>query len=360
MRTHTVSRCRRSFLPMVLPIVALVTASFSVIAHAAPRVVGTIALADPVRWDYVTVDPQAHRLYVGHRERVDVIDTRTQKLVLQLSPTPGVHGAAPATDLGKVFTSNGAENAMGVFDASSGKPTRTVAVGQGPDAIVYEPVTHRVFTFNGHSSDVTAIDARTLQVLALSIPAGGKPEFAVADGHGLVYFNVEDKGELAVLDATTLKIKSHYSLAPCQEPSGLALDPRGRLYSVCQNGVMVISDPSQGRVIGQAPIGRGPDGAARLDGKAYSANGRDGTISVVAETSPGHFDTVATIPTALGARTLAADPGLHALYSPTADFKSEPAGGAAKPHRPEAIPGSFRVLVIKDPSAEQKQTDPSE
>lgn len=355
MSTQAVSRYRRTFLPVVLPIASVVTASFSAITSAEPHVVGAIPLPDPVRWDYVTVDPQAHRLYVGHRERVDVIDTRTEKPILQLSPTPGVHGAAPAPDLDRVFTSNGAKNAMGVFDASSGKPTQTVKVGQGPDGIVYEPVTHRVFTFNGHSSDVTAVDARTLQVLALSIPAGGKPEFAVADGHGLVYFNVEDKGELAVLDAATLRIRSHYSLAPCEEPSGLALDPQGRLYSVCQNGVMVISDPRQGQVIGQAPIGRGPDGAAWLDGKAYSANGRDGTMSAVAETSPGRFETVATIPTARGARTLAADPGLHTLYSPTADFKSEPAGGPAKAHRPEAIPGSFRVFVIKEPSTEQKR-----
>ena len=338
--------------PVAWPLVASMLMSFSAMAAAAPLVVGSIPLPDPIRWDYVTVDPQAHRLYLAHQQRVDVIDTRSQKPLFQLSPTPGVHGAAPAPDLGRVFTSDGAENAMGVFDAGSGKMTQTVKVGQGPDAIVYEPVTRRVFTFNGHSSDVTAIDARTLQVLALSIPAGGRPEYAVADGQGKLYFNVEDKSELAVLDAAALKIESHYSLAPCEEPSGMAIDPQGRLYSVCQNGVMVISDPKQGRVIGQAAIGRGPDGAAWLDGRAYSANGRDGTLSVVAETSAGHFETVASIPTARGARTLAADPGLHTMYSPTADFKPESGGDAAKPpHRPEAVAGSFKVLVIKDPGS---------
>ncbi len=315
-------------------------------AHAAPHIVATIPLADPVRWDYVLVEPQAHRLYVAHRERVDVIDTRSKRLVLQLAPTPGVHGAAPAPDLDRIFTSNGADDTVGVFEAATGKQVETVKVGQGPDAIVYEPVTHRVFALNGHSSDVTAIDARSLKVLVASIPSPGRPEFAVADGHGRVYFNVEDTNELAVLDAATLKIARHYSLAPCVEPSGLAIDPRGRLYSVCQNGLMVVSDPSQGRVIGQAPIGRGPDGAAWMDGQAFSANGRDGTVSVVAETSEGHFETVATVPTARGARTIAADPDHHLLFTPTADFGPQPDGVGDKARRPAAIAGSFRVLVL--------------
>ncbi len=224
-----------------------------------------------------------------------------------------------------------------------------VQAGKNSDAIVYEPVTHRVFAFNGDSSDVTVIDAQSLKVLAASIPALGTPEFAVADGHGHVYFNIEDKNELAVLDAQTLRIQRHYDLGPCQEPSGLAIDPKGRLYSVCRNGVMVVSDPTEGRVIGHAPIGHGADGVAWMDGKAYSANGRDGTMSVVAERAVGDgFDTIATVPTALGARTIGADPDQHALFSATADFKPQPASSAAKSSRPEAIPGTFRVLVLKD------------
>jgi len=330
--------------------VALLIAMYGAPVAAAPKVIATIALPDPVRWDYVSVDAAAHRLYVAHRERVDVIDTRDNKPVLQLAPTPGVHGAAAASDLNRVFTSNGADGTVGVFDATTGKLLQTVKAGKKPDSIVYEPVTHRVFAFNGDSSDVTAIDARSLKVLA-TIPAPGAPEFAVVDGRGRVYFNIEDKGELAVLDAQTLKIERHYSLAPCEEPSGLTIDPKGRLYSVCRNGVMVVSDAVQGSVIGQAPIGHGPDGVAWLDGKAYSANGRDGTISVVAETSEGKFKTIATLPTALGARTIAAEPNEHALYSPTADFKPQAASGAAKSSRPEAIAGTFRVLVLKDAEA---------
>ncbi|MFI4927002.1 MAG: hypothetical protein ACHP7E_04855 [Burkholderiales bacterium] len=308
--------------------------------------VGSIPVPGPVRWDYVSVDAETHRLYVAHSDRVDVVDLRSHQPVLQLTPTPGVHGAAIAPDLNRVFTSNGAADALGVFDLQTGRSVQTVKVGRRPDAIVYEPSSRRVFTFNGGSNDVTAVDASTLQVLAAAIPVGGTPEYAVSDGHGHVFFNIEDKGEMAVLDARSLTIVGRYSLAPCEEPSGLAIDPKGRLYSVCRNAVMVVSDPSTGRVIGRAGIGHGADGVAWADGKAWSANGRDGTVSVVEEVSPGEFKTVETVPTARGARTIAADPGLHELLSPTADFPPEAAQGKEPPHRPQAIPGTFRVLVI--------------
>lgn len=333
------------------PVAVFLIAIHGAFAVAAPLVVAAIALPDPVRWDYVSVDPAAHRLYVAHRGRVDVIDTRDNSVVLELAPTPGVHGVAAASDLDRVFTSNGADGTVGVFDATSGNLLKTIKAGKNPDAIVYEPVTHRVFAFNGKSSDVTAVDARSLKVLSDAIAVSGTPEYAVADGHGHVYFNIEDKSELAVLDAQTLQIERHYSLAPCEEPSGLTIDQKGRLYSVCKNGVMVVSDPTQSRVIGQAPIGRGADGVAWLDGKAYSANGQDGTISVVTESARGRFETIATVPTAQGARTIAADPNEHLLFTPTADFKSLSQPDVAKPGRPEAIPGTFRVLVLKDASA---------
>ncbi|MFL6696361.1 MAG: YncE family protein, partial [Vitreoscilla sp.] len=192
---HTSHLSRQPFRAGLL-VVGVLTSLQAGSADAAPRVIATIALSDPVRWDYVTVDSAAHRLFVAHRERVDVIDTRDNKPVLQLAPTPGVHGATAAPDLNRVFTSNGANGTVGVFDATTGKLLLTPKAGRNPDAIVYEPVTQRVFAFNGDSSDVTVIDARSLKVLG-TIPAPGSPEFAVVDGHGRVYFNVEDKGELA-------------------------------------------------------------------------------------------------------------------------------------------------------------------
>lgn len=318
------------------------------LAHSAPAAIEAVPMPGPVRWDYVSVDLQGQRVYIAHGDRVEVMDARTRKPVLQLTPTPGVHGAAPAPELGRIFTSDGASNQVGVFDMQSGRLIGTVKVGQRPDAIAYDAATQRVFAFNGRSNDVTAIDANTLQVLAASIPAGGSPEYAVSDGKGIVYFNVEDRSELAVLDARSLTVRRRFSLAPCEEPSGLAIDPGERLYSVCRNKLMVISDPSTGRVLGQAPIGSGADGAAWMDGQAFSANGRDGTISVVAETSPGHFSTVQTLQTERGARTLAADPALHELFTATADYRPELASTRdQQAHRPEAIPGTFRVLAVR-------------
>jgi len=308
----------------------------------------SIPVPGPVRWDYVSVDADTHRVYLAHSTQVDVVDAQTQKVVQQFTPTPGVHGVAVAADLGRAFTSNGGSDEIGVFDLATGKSLGTVKVGQKPDAIAYDPLTHRVFSFNGKSLDISAVDGKTLKVLARSIPVGGTPEFAVNGGNGQIYFNIEDRSEAAVLDTQALKLVRRYSLAPCDEPSGLAIDDKHRLYSVCGNQLMVVSDPQTGKVLGHAPIGNGPDGVAWMDGKAYSANGRDGTISVVAEVAPGEFKTVATLKSEPGARTIAADPSLHALFTPTAQFEAATAQDAAShPKRPRALDETFHLLVIK-------------
>ena len=328
-------------------LVAVMLAAGGILAHSASPPARSIALPGPVRWDYVSLDPQGQRVYVAHSDRVEVIDALTKKPLFHLEPTPGVHGAAVAPEVDRIFTSNGGTDEVGVFELGSGRAIRTVKVGRHPDAIVYDAATRRVFAFNGRSKDVTVIDAGTLQVVAPSIPAGGRPEFALSDGDGRIYFNVEDTSELAVLDARSLAIVRRFSLGPCEEPSGLAIDPRQRLYSVCRNKTMVVSDPAAGRVIGQAQIGAGPDGVAWMDGKAFSANGRDGTLSVVAEVGPGRFQNVQTLKTALGARTIAADPALHELFTATAEFKPDSPGPGTPLRRPEAIPGTFHVLVIR-------------
>ena len=189
-------------------------------------------------------------------------------------------------------------------------------------------------------------DARRLGFIA----SRGNKEFAVVDGHGLVYFNIEDTAELATLDARAGKLVARYSIAPCSSPTGLDMDPQGRLYSVCDNGLMVVSDPVAGKVVGQAGIGAGPDGVVWLDGYAISANGRDGTATIVAESAPGHFEALATITVAPGARTIAADRALHKLYLPTAEFEPEaPAAPGQKPARPRAIAGTFQVIVVSAP-----------
>jgi YVTN family beta-propeller protein len=320
-------------------------------AHAAPayKVIGKIKVGGATRWDYVYVDSANHRLYVAHTgaNAVEVIDTAADKVVATIPDTAGVHGIAIADDLGKGFTSNGAANNVTVFDLKTSKPTGKVNTGQNPDSIVYEPVTHRVFTFNGKSGDSTVFDAKTGEIVTASLALGGKPEFSQVDGKGHVFANLEDKNEIVEIDAKDATVIKHYSIAPCDGPSGLAIDPKkGTLFSVCDGKTMIVSDPAAGKVLASPAIGSGVDGVAFDDGYAFSANGQDGTISMVGETSPGKYEPVATIPTQRGARTIGADQKAHKLYLPTAEYGPAAAPKDGKAGRPQAIPDSFEILVV--------------
>ena len=297
-----------------------------------------IRVGGEARWDYLTVDSAAHRLYVSHGTVTEVIDTRSNTLVGTIPDTAGVHGIAIAPALGKGFISDGRANAVTVFDLASLKTTATIPVGMNPDAILYDPATRRVMTFNGKSHDVTVVDATNDTVVATT-PVGGKPEFAQPGADGQVWFNVEDTNEIAVLDPKTATIVRRASLAPCESPSGLAVDADSRHYAVCGNHRMVIVGPDA-KLLGTATIGAGPDGVAWMDGVAWSANGQDGTISAV-DTVTGRFGTLATLTSAPGARTIAADPELHRLYLPTAELQPGRPG-----ERRAGVPGSFYILML--------------
>ena len=320
-------------------------------ALAAPptyKVVTKIKIGGGVRWDYAYLDSDNHRLYVSHGTQTEVIDTATDKLVGTIPDTKGVHGIAVANDLGKGFTSDGTDNDVTVFDLKTLKVLSKVKTGQNPDAIIYEPVTHRVFTFNGRSKDATAIDAKTGDVITAAIPVGGKPEFAQVDGKGHIYVNIEDTNEIIEVDAKNSLVSKRYSIAPCDGPSGLAISAKkDRLYSVCGNKVMIVSDPAAGKVLASVPTGPGTDGVAFDDGYAFSANGGDGTITMVGETSPGKFEAMATIPTMRLARTIAADQKAHKLYLPAAELGAPAAPGPdGKTPRPAPVPDSFQIVVV--------------
>ena len=331
---------------------SLLLLTFSVAALAAPpayKVVTKIKIGGATRWDYVYVDSDNHRLYVSHATETAVVDTATDKVIGTIPGTNGVHGIAIANDLGRGFTSDGMDNDVTVFDLKSLMVITKVKTGTNPDAIIYEPVTHRVLTFNGRSNDSTIFEAKTGEVVAASVPVGGKPEFAQVDGKGHVYFNLEDKNEIGEIDAKAAALTRHYSIAPCDGPSGLAINPKNSyLYSVCGNKMMIVSDPAAGKVIATPAIGQGPDGVAFDDGYAFSANGRDGTITMVGETSPGKFEPVATIPTQQGARTIGADQKAHKLYLPDAEYGPPPAApaGGGRPGRAQVVPDSFEVIVV--------------
>src|SRR5581483_10272004 len=215
--------------------VLLVFATVAFAAAPTYKVITKIKVGGGVRWDYAYLDSSNHRLYVSHGMQTEVIDTATDKIAGTIQGTNGVHGIAVANDLGKGFTSDGGDNDVTVFDLKTLKVLSKVKTGQNPDSIVYEPVSKRVFTFNGKSSDSTAIDAKTGDVITASIPVGGKPEFVQVDGKGHIFVNIEDKNEIVEVDAKNALITKRYSIAPCDSPSGMAQDTKGRLYSVCEN-----------------------------------------------------------------------------------------------------------------------------
>lgn len=320
------------------------------LAASAPgyHLLHTYTLGGDGGWDYLTFDPDANRLFIARATRVMVVDANSGKLLSEIPDTPGVHGIALAPALGRGFISNGREGTVSIFDWKTLKLISKVKVGENPDAILYDPATRRVFTFNGRSHDATALDAAKGEV-AGTIKLDGKPEFAVSDENGELFVNIEDKSELQVLDPQKLTVKSTWPLAPCQEPSGLAMDLKHRrLFSGCDNNLMAIVDADSGKVLTTLPIGAGVDAAKFDPGAALAfASCGDGTMTVVREDSPSQFTVVEKITTQRGARTMALDPNTHRAFTVTAGFGPPPPPTPEQPHpRPAILPDSFVLLVL--------------
>jgi YVTN family beta-propeller protein len=317
---------------------------------ASYHVASKVKLGRDGGWDYLIVDTAGHRIFISRGTHTLVVDARTDSVVGDILDTPGVHGIAFAYDLGRGYTSNGRDSSITVFDLKTlDQVARIHTTGVNPDAIVYDDASHRVFAFNGRSGDATAIDA-TSNTVAGTIPLGGKPEFAVVDGKGTLWVNVEDRSEIVRLDTKTLAVQNRWALAPCEEPSGLALDrATRRLFTVCSNKMMAVVDADGGKVVATVPTGDGTD-AAGFDPAtklAFASNG-EGTLTVVHEDSPDAAHVVQTVATQRGARTMALDPQTHIVYEVTADFGPAPAPTADRPRpRPTMIPDSFTLLVIR-------------
>src|SRR5437773_3240868 len=272
----------RKIVSMSLLVAAAAFAVFA--ASTGYHVVKEIKIGGEGGWDYPEMDSAARRLYLSHASHVVIVDPDAGKVVGDIPDTPGVHGIQIVPSLNRGFISNGRGNNVTIFDLKTLKAISQTATGENPDSIRYEPKSGRVFTFNGRSNNSTAIDAKTGMVVG-TIPMGGKPEFAVADDKGHVYVNIEDTSEIVEIDAAKASVTKRYSLKPCEGPSGLAIDmKKRRLFSVCGNRLMAISDPDAGKVLAMPAIGQGPDGAAfdPSTGYAFSSNG-DGTLTVVQE-----------------------------------------------------------------------------
>jgi YVTN family beta-propeller protein len=299
-------------------------------------------------WDYLTSDPKAHRLYVTHGPRVEVLDTDSGKVVGSITGLKGTHGVA-LDDSGKYgYVSDGGANVVVVFDRATLATVASIPAGTNPDGIAFEPVTKTVWAFNGRSSNATVIDTGQQKVVA-TIPLDGKPEFPVADGKGTVFANIESKNEIVRFDAAARKITATWPLANCESPSGLAIDLAGRrLFAVCDGGKMAVVDANSGKTLANPSIGDGPD-AARYDSArklAFSSNGGSGTLTIVDAGKEG-YPVLQNLATQRGARTMTLDSSTGRIYLATAKFGERPAPTAENPHpRPAIVPGSFIILVV--------------
>lgn len=336
---------------------AILATTLGMAAWAAPaapipiwQIVQRHAIGGSGGWDYLAFEPDSPRLYISHADRVVVLDVASGQRVGEIDGLSGVHGIAFAPALHRGFISNGKADSVSVFDPATRKVTQTIPVGgHNPDAILYDPHSRRVFTFNGRSNDASVIDAATGKLLG-HIPLPGKPEFAVSDGHGRIFDNIESTHQLAVLDPVAMQVVALWPLKGCEEPSGLAVDlAHHRLFSVCDNAVMVVTNAATGKAVATLPIGAGAD-AVRYDaqrGLVFSSNGGSGTLTVIRQDDADHYRVVATVPTQASARTMALDKNNGHVFVVAAKFGPAPKPTAGHPRpRGEVLPGSFTVIEL--------------
>ncbi len=335
---------------LLIKLTAITALMFSLNQIAAQKASGykltkTFHIASAGGWDYIAVDETSNRLYASHGTQVNILDKSTGDSLGVIPNTTGVHGIAFIPSLGKGYTSNGRLNNVTVFDLKTAAVLSQISTGENPDAIMYDPFSKKIITCNGRSKDLSIIDPVTEKVVA-TIPVGGKPETAVSDNMGKLYVNSEDKNEIVVVDIVKNTVLYHWSLLPGEEPTGLVIDLKtNRLFATCDK-LLVAMDASNGKIVGQLPIGEGCDGAAfdPTSNLIFTSNG-SGTVTVVKELSANSFSVTETITTKKSARTITIDTKTHRLYLPAADMEAVPAD-APKGTRPKMVAGSFQILVF--------------
>ncbi len=350
--SNTMRPKQASFLLLLTCVLGVALLSARSLAHAVPasasgyHVVKTIAIGGEGQWDYSIVDSDARRVYISHATHVVVLDADSDAVVGDIPDTQGVHGIALAPDLGRGFTSNGKANTVTIFDLKTLKTIATVAAGgENPDAIFYDAASQRALVFNGKTNNVTAINAADGSVVG-TIPLGGKPEFAAGAGDGRVFANIADKSQIVQIDAQKFTIINRWSLAPCKEPSGLAMDKKNRrLFAVCDNTMMAVVNADTGKVVATPAIDEDPDAAGFDPGTqlAFSSNGGAGNLTVIHEDTPDTYSVVENVPTKKYARTMAIDFKTHNIFLPIAIFEGVKAPGQ---RRPPMRPDSFGVLLL--------------
>lgn len=332
----------RKFVPAVIIVFLLSCSLLAQTSQPAYKQVGKYTIGGEGGWDYLTFDPDGHRLFIAHTNVITVVDATNGNKLGEV-PAQGAHGIALVPDKGRGFLSNGRAGTVTVFGLKDLKPIQDIKVGDNPDAIIYDSYAKKVVVMNGRSKDVMVIDPDTLQVNA-TIPLGGKLEFAAADPDH-VYVNVEDTGEIASIDAKTWKAQNRWKLEGCEDPSGLAIDTKqNRLFSVCGNKKMEVVDSTSGKIVATLDTGAGTDAAAFDPGLKYAfASNGEGTLTAVKQESADKYSVSGNVETQRGARTMALDPKSHRIYLVTAEL-GPPAEGQ---RRPSIKPGTFQLLVYE-------------
>lgn len=330
-----------------------ILASPAVYAQSPPAytVTKTVTLGAPDRWDYVTFDPQSHRAYVAHGDRVTVVDGHDGTVLGQIEGMPGgTHGTAIAAAAGHGYTDDGKAGEAASFDLRTLKVEKRIKAAEDADGIAFDPVSGHVFVINGDTGSVTVIDPKANAAIA-TVDLGGKLEDAVSGGDGKLYVNGAGKSEIVRLDTKSNKVDAHWSISECERPHGIAIDrATHRLFSSCVNSVMVVVNTQTGAVVAKLPIGRGTDAAA-FDPKrkyAFSSNGLDGTLSIIQEKDPQTFVSLGEVKTMVSARTMAIDPDSGRIYLVAADLQS-PDANAAPGTRRAVVPGSVKLLFLDPP-----------
>jgi DNA-binding beta-propeller fold protein YncE len=298
-------------------------------------------------WDFIAVNADLKRIYVSHDTLVNVLDESSGDSVGVIPNTRGVHSIDFASPFGKGYTSNGRTNTLTVFDLKTDQVKGEVKTGTNPDAIMYDPFSKTIVVCNGRSQDATIVDPSADTVLT-TIPLGGKPEVPVSDGAGNIYINIEDKNEVAHLNAKTWKVEHHWKISPGDSPTGIAMDTKNKRLFIGCDSLMIVLNAENGNVVAQMPIGARCDGTAFDPGSGFAfASCGDGTLTIAHEESADSFRVVSTVPTKKGARTLALDLQTHHVFLPTAEYEPAPPATTDNPRpRAKVVPGTFEVLEV--------------
>jgi DNA-binding beta-propeller fold protein YncE len=326
--------------------IVLFAYSLPVMAQSDWAVTKTLPIGGEGGWDYLTVGPQTHRLYVPRSTHTMVIDPESGKTIADIPGQKRAHGVAIATQAGRGFISDGGgDGAVVIFDLKTNAVLGTIAAQPDADGIIFDSASERVLVVSGDKGVLMTlkpdVDPKTGK-LDPPIELGGKPEFLAADGKGNVYINLVDKNEVVAVDLKARKVTARWSVAPGGAPVGMAMDVKKRiLYIGCRNPQkLIVMSANDGKILAALPIGAGVD-ATKIDGELAFASCADGSLAVARETSPGKFEIVQTVKTLAGARTMGVDPTTHMIYSPTSEFEAAAAGT-----RPRSKPGTFMIVVV--------------